>query len=338
MAKDKKNKKNKGQETQNVAKLTTVGSGQESNPYSQPSIANQEATVLSKDIADNSVADVNQATEKASADTRTLSNEQFTKPGEDLNANQNANYAKDGGQYGRVNNKDYGTTLRLAREADAYNAKTRGHIMAIGPSGVQDLGAGYTRPELNTMEQRAADQAMSLDTNQKTLAQQLQAAVNSKDLDTFKQLYQQLYNVVLTDAQASIQMRSMARGAEVSALWANNRQVFDGLFGRWLKGSIATTIYNLTSTNNEFAQYLSNALQGYGADSLTNWLSNQGLQMFMNQYRKDNPGATAFDVEQARNQYMAQMNDLKIGAAESQEINLKRGRGRRRKNRTKVQA
>lgn len=182
---------------------------------------------------------------------------------EKLNKNQKANYAKDGGQYGRFNNRDYSTTLRLAREADFYNSKPQANIMRIGAHGnIQNLGTGYERPELKTMETRAMDQAIELDTNQKRLAQALQDAVNHKDLDAFTAAWKQRFGIELDRAQAKREMRRYERQALVQDLLTKNLTKFQAEFMRGFNSVTATTVHNMLQSQPELANMLAGVLLG----------------------------------------------------------------------------
>lgn len=181
---------------------------------------------------------------------------------EKLNKNQKANYAKDGGQYDRFNNRDYSTTLRLAREADFYNNKPQEHMYFMGPDGPQDLGTGYERPELKTMETRAMDQSIELDTNQKKLAQELQDAVNHKDLDAFIAAWKQKYGIELDRAQAKREMRRYERQELIQDLLSKNRTKFDAEFMRGFNSVTATTLHNMLQSQPELANMLAGVLLG----------------------------------------------------------------------------
>ena len=153
---------------------------------------------------------VTDATNQSSDETRGLEKEQRSRSKESLDPNAGKNIAQGQGQYGMINNRNYAKTLRLAREADAYNNKPQAHIVRVGSvfgSGIQDMGTGYDRPKIQTMETRAMDQSFQLDTSQKQLAQALQDAVNHKDLNAFIKTYSQLYGITLDKQQAMADMK-----------------------------------------------------------------------------------------------------------------------------------
>lgn len=183
---------------------------------------------------DQAVSEIDAANEKASNETRGLEKEQYSTDKSKLDPNADKNIAKGESQYGMLNNRDYSTTLRLAREADRYNNKPTEHVMGIGTrktGGNKDYGLGYDRPTIQTMETRAMDQAQQLDAQQKSAAIALQDAVNHKDLDAFKTAYMQLYGIVLSDRDATVAMTQMARTAETQQILAQGMEYFKRAFG-----------------------------------------------------------------------------------------------------------
>ena len=122
---------------------------------------------------DQAVSEIHNANKKAADETRKYEEEQHKTDKSKLDPNANKNIAKGESQYGMFNNRDYSTTLRLAREADRYNNRPAEHVMGIGTrktGGNKDYGLGYDRPKIQTMETRAMDQAQQLDTQQKSAA------------------------------------------------------------------------------------------------------------------------------------------------------------------------
>lgn len=191
------------------------------------------------------VSEINEANEKASNETRGLEQEQYDKDKSKLDTNAGKNIAKGESQYGMFNNRDYSTTLRLAREADRYNNKPTEHVMGIGTrktGGNKDYGLGYDRPRIQTMETRAMDQAQQLDTQQKNAAIALQDAVNRKDLEAFKMAYMQLHGIVLSDRDATVAMTNMIRGAESQQILAQGMDYFKRAFGT----ETGIALYNLS--------------------------------------------------------------------------------------------
>ena len=196
---------------------------------------------------DQAVSEIHDANKKAADETRKYEEEQHKTDKSKLDPNANRNIAKGESQYGMLNNRDYSTTLRLAREADRYNNRPAEHVMGIGTrktGGNKDYGLGYDRPKIQTMETRAMDQAQQLDTQQKSAAIALQDAVNRKDLEAFKMAYMQLYGITLSDRDATVAMTNMIRTTETQQILAQGMDYFKRAFGT----ETGTALYNLSQS------------------------------------------------------------------------------------------
>ena len=197
---------------------------------------------------DQAVSEIHDANKKAADETRKYEEEQHKTDKSKLDPNANRNIAKGESQYGMFNNRDYSTTLRLAREADRYNNRPAEHVMGIGTrktGGNKDYGLGYDRPKIQTMETRAMDQAQQLDTQQKSAAIALQDAVNRKDLEAFKMAYMQLYGITLSDRDATVAMTNMIRTTETQQILAQGMDYFKRAFGT----ETGTALYNLSQSD-----------------------------------------------------------------------------------------
>ena len=198
---------------------------------------------------DQAVSEIHDTNKKAADETRKYEEEQHKTDKSKLDPNANRNIAKGESQYGMFNNRDYSTTLRLAREADRYNNRPAEHVMGIGTrktGGNKDYGLGYDRPKIQTMETRAMDQAQQLDTQQKSAAIALQDAVNRKDLEAFKMAYMQLYGITLSDRDATVAMTNMIRTTETQQILAQGMDYFKRAFGT----ETGTALYNLSESEN----------------------------------------------------------------------------------------
>ena len=198
---------------------------------------------------DQAVSEMHDANKKAADETRKYEEEQHKTDKSKLDPNANKNVAKGESQYGMFNDRDYSTTLRLARETDRYNNRPTEHVMGIGTrktGGNKDYGLGYDRPKIQTMETRAMDQAQQLDTQQKSAAIALQDAVNRKDLEAFKMAYMQLYGITLSDRDATVAMTNMIRTTETQQILAQGMDYFKRAFGT----ETGTALYNLSQSEN----------------------------------------------------------------------------------------
>ncbi len=202
---------------------------------------------------DQAVSEINTANEKASSETRGLEQEQRNRSKSEFDPNAGKDIAKGESQFGMFNNRDYGTTLKLAREADRYNNKPTEHVMGIGTrktGGNKDYGLGYDRPQIQTMESRAMNQAQQLDTQQKSAAIALQDAVNHKDLEAFKMAYMQLHGIILSDRDAVVAMTRMIRDSEAQQILSQGMQYFQRAFGT----ETGTALYNLSQSGDGGSQ------------------------------------------------------------------------------------
>lgn len=209
----------------------------------------KETAEAINDKKGQAVSEINEANKKAADETRKYEQEQYNKDKSELDPNANKNIAKGESQYGMFNDRDYSTTLRLAREADRYNNRPTEHVVGIGTrktGGIKDYGLGYDRPKISTMETRAMDQAQQLDTQQKNAAIALQDAVNRKDLEAFKMAYMQLYGITLSERDAIVAMTNMIRGAESQQILAQGMDYFKRAFGT----ETGVALYNLSQSDN----------------------------------------------------------------------------------------
>lgn len=223
-------------------------------------------------------------TATAQGETSGLMDEMINTPGQSLHRRQNYNLAKGEGDMGMINNRDYSTTLRLARQADRYNSRPQEHFLSIGTrktGGVKDRGTLHERPQLNTMEQRAMNQSFQLDTNQKTLAQSLQDAVNRKDLNAFMLAYQQKFGITLTKMQAEIEMRKYTRQLEMQQMTTKTLQEYSGLLNQYLGARAASIIKQIAIEDPLLASFMGYTITGGPAPSMDDIQSQQFIIEYM---------------------------------------------------------
>lgn len=266
-----------------------------------PSKVNEEGEQYIENKTDKTSNDVSNITDTASDKIKDLKQEQFDTDKSTLDPNANKNIAKGESQYGMFNNKDYSNTLKLARLADKYNNKPVEHMFSVGTrhtGGTRDMGTGYDRPKLETMETRAMNQAISLDTNQKQLAQALQNAANYKNLEAFKMAYQQLYGITLTDAQAKIEMRRFTHQTEVSTMVTKVLTEYNGLFQQYLgKNAVDTIMSMVNSGDQSTAMFLASVLTGGPAPELSDVYADKFLDDFRRNYKGNATTAAEIDAE-----------------------------------------
>ena len=271
---------------------------------------------------DTAVDETSKAGDKASEGSRSLEQQQHGTDKEYLDKNVNANQAKGEGQYGHINNRDYRTTLKLARDVDRYNSRPMGHMFMGGAarkghSIPTDLGTGYDKPKLETMESRAMQQSFELDTNQKKLAQALQDAVNHKDLEAFQQLYKQLYGIELSKMDAEMEMIKMTRTAQITDTISRRTSEWTTYLGRAVNAQTAATIASAMRTDEVLANMLGWIL-GNGAQTLSQdealrrkYQNDLANQMQANGINKlDAAQASSMIVTDSVMQYQMQLTDM----------------------------
>lgn len=249
------------------------------------------------DKKDQAVSEINEANKKASDETRRLEQEQYNKDKSELYENAGKNIAKGESQYGMFNDRDYSTTLRLARDADRYNNKPKEHVMGIGTrktGGNKDYGLGYDRPNIQTMETRAMDQAQQLDTQQKSAAIALQDAVNHKDLEAFKMAYMQLYGITLSDRDATVAMTQMARTAETQQILSQGMDYFKRAFGT----ETGTDLYYMAKNGDgQLASAVAAIVTtGMVPPQQAEIFAQEYMNMKMQEYAMQHPGANMQDA------------------------------------------
>lgn len=246
---------------------------------------------------DQAVSEINMANKKASDATRQYEQEQHETDKSKLEPNAGKNIAKGESQYGMLNDRDYSTTLRLAREADRYNNRPTEHVIGIGTrktGGNKDYGLGYDRPNIQTMETRAMDQAQQLDTQQKSAAIALQDAVNHKDLEAFKTAYMQLYGITLSDRDAEVAMIQMTRNAETQQILAQGMDYFKRAFGT----ETGTDLYYMTQKGNgQLASAVAAIItNGMVPPQQSEIFAQEYMNQKMQEYKMQNPEANLQDA------------------------------------------
>lgn len=264
------------------------------SPFVDPGKNNKAVDTYVEQQIEQGVNDSNAAVENAKDEGRGYYNEQLKTPGKALYNEQNNNIAKFGGSKGHINNRSYAKTLKLAREADAYNNKPQDEMFSVGTmhtGGIKNLGTGYQRPRIQTMETRAMDQAFQLDTSRKQAMQALQAAVDHKDLDAFIRMYQYLYDRSISKEQANILMRQFERQRLASQMLTKDVTQWHAEFDRYLGTDTVTKIYNLAIDDPAFGNALSAKFMGYRTPDL----EQLGEQAFIKNYVMQKLNAKSWD-------------------------------------------
>ena len=104
-----------------------------------------------------------------------------------------------------------------------------------------------------------------LDLNQKRMSQALQDAVAHKDYDAYKQLFQAMYGIELSTAQAEQMIRSAARNAMISTAVFKDQQYFNDLLKLHHAEKFANVLYAIGQVNGPVSEYMSKLLVGIDA-------------------------------------------------------------------------
>lgn len=255
--------------------------------WGNPPTDNSQTMSQVEDKANKGVKEIDNATDKTQARMYGKAKEQYDKSKSDLDVNAGKNIAKTGGQYGSLNGKTFSHTLNLMRQADAYNNKPTENIHRIGLHGVQDLGLAYNRPQIETEEMREMQRNRQLDLTQKTLAVQLQDAVNHKDLNAFIQLYQQIYNTEISRNEAEILMHNWTRQQEMSNILMKDITTFNAYFRRYFSEETCRYIHDLAIKRPTMARMLTQAVfDGFMPPDIQDYLLEQVTIAKTNEYKR----------------------------------------------------
>lgn len=222
--------------------------------FAPPGTDNETANTQEEQKLEEGVKGIDSATDKSKSRAKDVASEAYATPKSDLHVNDGVNIAKTGGQFGPLNNKTFSKTLRLMREADAYNNTPIEDIHRIGLHGVQNLGPGYQRPEITTEEMREMERNRALDASQKQFAVQLQAAVNAKDLDTFKRLYEFQFGVELSRGQAEVLMQQYLRQNQISNIIGKDFAQFRDKWAASFNEDLLQAAWQMQKRDPQYAQ------------------------------------------------------------------------------------
>ena len=256
----------------------------------KPGLTSESTDAKAKEYTDKSIKETDSAGDKAIESTKKQEQKVHDTDKKKIDPNHGKNIAKGKGTYDMYNNRDYSTTLRLAREADAYNSRPREHIYEQNhwkAGGTQDLGTGFEKPELKTMETRAMDQVFQLDTNQKQLAQALQDAANRQDLEAFQEAWRQKYGIELDKMQAELEMVKLQRQLQQQQLFTKDMSAWSEYFKRAF--GLETADYIMSQVKNDplLASMYAQVLGGWAAPAQVEYVAqgiiNQKAQGYINQ-------------------------------------------------------
>ena len=244
-----------------------------SNKFEEPALKNKKAEEIIEGHSDKAVNQVSDAAEKGKEKTRKERDEVINTPGQKLNPqeDQKGNYAKTGGSKGSLTGKDFSNTLNLMRRADRYNNKPVSEMFSVGTrhtGGVKNLGTGYERPKIETEEMREMERNRTLDLQQKQLMVQLQDAINRKDIEAFKSAYEQIFGITLSETQIAEAMRQWTQQQQITNTATKDITSWQKEFMRHFDDETLNYLMQLSETDNQLSQLLSNAWYGLPTPNL----------------------------------------------------------------------
>lgn len=241
--------------------------------FEEPALKNKEAEGIIEGHSDKATQQISSAAETGKEKIRKERDEVINTPGQKLNPqeDQKGNYAKTGGSKGSLTGKDFSSTLNLMRRADKYNNKPVENMIHYGSykgSGIQNLGTGYERPKIETEEMREMERNRALDAQQKQLMVQLQDAINRKDVEAFKSAYEQIFGITLSETQIIEAMRQWTQQQQITNTATKDITSWQKKFLRSFDEETLDYLMQLSETDNQLSQLLSNAMYGLPTPSL----------------------------------------------------------------------
>lgn len=241
--------------------------------FKEPALKNKEAENIIEGHSDKATQQISNAAETGKEKIRKERDEVINTPGQTLNPqeDQKDNFAKTGGSKGSLTGKDFSSTLNLMRRADKYNNKPVENMIHYGSykgSGIQNLGTGYERPKIETEEMREMERNRALDAQQKQLMVQLQDAINRKDVEAFKSAYEQIFGITLSETQIIEAMRQWTQQQQITNTATKDITSWQKKFMRSFDEETLDYLMQLSETDNQLSQLLSNAMYGLPTPSL----------------------------------------------------------------------
>ena len=241
--------------------------------FEEPALKNKEAEGIIEGHSDKATQQISNAAETGKEKIRKERDEVINTPGQTLNPqeDQKGNYAKTGGSKGSLTGKDFSNTLNLMRRADKYNNKPVENMIHYGSykgSGIQNLGTGYERPKIETEEMREMERNRALDAQQKQLMVQLQDAINRKDVEAFKSAYEQIFGITLSETQIIEAMRQWTQQQQITNTATKDIASWQKKFMRSFDEETLNYLMQLSETDNQLSQLLTNAMYGLPTPSL----------------------------------------------------------------------
>lgn len=241
--------------------------------FEEPALKNKEAEEIIEEHSNKAAQQISNAAETGKDKIRAERDEVINTPGQKLNPqeDQKGNYAKTGGSKGSLTGKDFSSTLDLMRRVDKYNNKPVSDMFSVGTrhtGDIQNLGSGYNRPQIETEETREMERNRALDIQQKQLMVQLQDAINRKDVEAFKSAYEQIFGITLSETQIIEAMRQWTQQQQITNTATKDITSWQKKFMRSFDEETLNYLMQLSETDNQLSQLLTNAMYGLPTPSL----------------------------------------------------------------------
>lgn len=257
--------------------------------YNEPGLENKEAVDIIDKHTSTAKSQVSNTAEEGKEKTRKERDEVINTDGQKLNPqeDQKDNFAKTGGSKGSLTGKDFTNTLNLMRRADKYNNKPVSEMFSVGTrhtGGVKNLGTGYERPKIETEEMREMERNRSLDLQQKQLMVELQHAINSKDVEAFKDAYKQIFGITLSTTQAIQTMQNWSQQQQITNTATKDVASWQKKFVRAFDMETLEYLTALSQKDEQLATLITNAMYGLPTPNLDERILMQTVNNLADQY------------------------------------------------------
>ena len=225
-----------------------------------------------RDISDQAISDLD----------RLYKNVRDT-PGEEIDEKYGQYFAKEG-RYGNLNNKDFDETLRLSRQADAYNNEPveKMHLgISYNPSAGQGVGGfettGYDRPKIETQEMRQMRANERLDETQRALDIQLQHDITKLPYDYYVKSMNEKFNTRMNEAEAKRGYAQITAVNKATQTLMKDRENFNKVFNAKYGIYLGPIVAKLAEQGTLAGVIFANAALGWAALSPQDYYSAEFL-------------------------------------------------------------
>lgn len=210
-------------------------------------------------------------------------------PGTAIDEKYGQNFAKEG-RYGNLNNKSYEDTLRLSREADAYNNKPieKMHLgISYNPSAGQGVGGfettGYERPKIETQEMRQMRANERLDEIQRGLDVQLEHNITKLPYDAFVKTMDNKFDIRMNEAESRRMFEQIRAVDRANQKLMKDTKDFNKRYEAKFGVKVGQFMAQLAKTNTLQAMVFSNYVLGFPAFTAQEYYTYKFLDPYIKQ-------------------------------------------------------